>query len=108
MISEYVANKVSGLASAACAFAGGYGVGNFPQYLAQYTQRLGGHIDEARINGVNYNIQELSEIIQDLRNLNETLKEKGKGISAVERNADRIMANIKMLELNVSDLVDVI
>ena len=55
----------------------------------------------------NYNIQELSEIIQDMRKLNETLRDKGKGISAVERNAERIMANIKMLELNISDLLEV-
>ena len=34
------------------------------------------------------------------------LKELSGGIEAVDRNADRILASVKMLEINVSDLID--
>jgi hypothetical protein len=53
-------------------------------------------------------IAEMDELIQRLRQSAEELKEKDEGIQAVERNADRILANIKMLELNISDLKDLI
>ena len=53
-------------------------------------------------------IAEMDELIQRLRQNAEELKEKDEGIQAVERNVDRILANIKMLELNISDLKDLI
>jgi septal ring factor EnvC (AmiA/AmiB activator) len=53
-------------------------------------------------------IAEMDELIQRLRQSAEELKKKDEGIQAVERNADRILANIKMLELNISDLKDLI
>ena len=33
-----------------CALAGAVGCAQFPAYVQHYTQRLGGHVDEARIN----------------------------------------------------------
>ena len=53
-------------------------------------------------------IAEMDELIQRMRQCAEELKEKDDGIQAVERNVDRILANIKMLELNISDLKDLI
>jgi hypothetical protein len=52
------------------------------------------------------NIKVLDEIIQRMRHDAEELKEKAGGIQALERNLDRILASIKMLELNVSDVQD--
>ncbi len=49
-------------------------------------------------------IVEMDERIQQMRQLAEELREKGKGIQAVERNVDRILASIRILELNVSDV----
>ena len=49
-------------------------------------------------------IAEMDELIQRMRQCAEELKKKDDGIQAVERNVDRILANIKMLELNISDL----
>jgi predicted component of type VI protein secretion system len=51
-----------------------------------------------------WNIDEMDELIKRLRQLAEELKEKSGGIQAVDRNVDRILANVKMLELNVSDV----
>ena len=51
-----------------------------------------------------WNIDEMDELIKKLRQLAEELKEKSGGIQAVDRNLDRILANVKMLELNVSDV----
>ena len=53
-----------------------------------------------------WNIEEMDELIQRLRHTAEELKEKSRGIQAVDRNLDRIMANVKMLELNISDVRD--
>ena len=53
-------------------------------------------------------ITEMDELIQRMRQCAEELKKKDDGIQAVERNVDRILANIKMLELNISDLKDLI
>jgi hypothetical protein len=53
-------------------------------------------------------IAEMDALIQRLRQSAEELKKKDEGIQAVERNVDRILANIKMLELNISDLKDLI
>ena len=53
-------------------------------------------------------IIEMDELIQRMRQCAEELKKKDDGIQAVERNVDRILANIKMLELNISDLKDLI
>jgi len=50
-----------------------------------------------------WNIPELDERIRKMRILAEELKEMGKGIQAVEKNADRILASISVLELNISD-----
>ena len=51
-----------------------------------------------------WNVEEMDELIKRLRQLAEELKEKSGGIQAVDRNLDRILANVKMLELNVSDV----
>ena len=50
----------------------------------------------------------MCELIKQMRHVVEELKEKSGSIQAVERNLDRILANIKMLELNVSDVKELI
>ena len=53
-------------------------------------------------------IEEISELIQRVRQLVDELKDKAGGIQAVERNLDRIMTHIKMLELNISDVKELV
>jgi prefoldin subunit 5 len=53
-------------------------------------------------------IAEMDELIKGLRQSADELKEMSGEIQAVQRNVDRILANIKMLELNISDLKDLI
>ena len=55
-----------------------------------------------------WKIDEMSELIKRLRQVAEELKEKSGGIQAVDRNLDRILANVKMLELSVSDVRDLL
>ena len=55
-----------------------------------------------------WKIEEMCEIIKQLRQLAEDLKKKSGNIQAVERNSDRILANIKMLELNISELKELV
>ncbi len=51
-----------------------------------------------------YKAEEMSLLIQNMRRNAEDLTKKANGIQAVTRNVERILANIKMLELNISDL----
>jgi len=55
-----------------------------------------------------WDIEEISELIQRMHQLADELKEKAGGIQAVERNLDHILANIKMLELNISDVRELV
>ena len=54
-----------------------------------------------------YDIKEMAEKIKALRKNAEELKKMSGGIQTVDRNADRILANVKMLEISISDVVDI-
>jgi hypothetical protein len=51
-----------------------------------------------------YKIRDMAEKIQILKQTATELKRISGGIQAVDRNVDRILASIKMLEINISDL----
>jgi hypothetical protein len=51
-------------------------------------------------------IKKLDTRIKAIRNAAQELKKFSGGVQAVERNAERILASVKMLEINVSDLLD--
>jgi hypothetical protein len=55
-----------------------------------------------------YDIKEMAGKILALRQQATELKEMSGGIQAVDRNVDRILACVRMLELNINDVVDVI
>ena len=55
-----------------------------------------------------YDVKGMAEKIRALRRSAEQLKEISGGIPAVDRNADRILANVRILEMNISDVVDII
>ena len=48
---------------------------------------------------------ELDESVQAIKSAARRLKRAAGGMQAVERNADRILASTRMLEMNVSDLL---
>ena len=54
-----------------------------------------------------WDIEDMDALIKRLRRLAEELKQKSGGIQAVDRNVDRILANVKMLELNISDVMEI-
>ncbi len=51
-----------------------------------------------------YKIEDMAEKIQALKKTATELKRISGGIQAVDRNVDRILASIRMLEMNVSDV----
>lgn len=53
-----------------------------------------------------YDIKGMVTKIKALRKNAEALKEISGGIPAVEKNADRILASVKMLEININDAAD--
>ena len=55
-----------------------------------------------------YNVKEMAEKVASLKQGANELKLMAGGLQAVERNVDRILASIKMLEINVSDIVDIL
>ncbi|MBD3259836.1 DUF2937 family protein [Candidatus Woesearchaeota archaeon] len=61
LVKDYVGRKLDMVGAAASSISSGLAWGQFPQYLAQYVQRLGGHIDEARYASHEFNVPELAE-----------------------------------------------
>jgi hypothetical protein len=51
-------------------------------------------------------IKKLDTRIKAIKKAAQELKKLSGGIQAVDRNADRILASVKMLEINISDLLD--
>lgn len=54
------------------------------------------------------NMKKMAQKISSLKQEANELKAMSGGIQAVDRNIDRILACIKMLEINISDLVNVL
>jgi hypothetical protein len=52
----------------------------------------------------NVTIEAMAELIQQIRRSAEALREQAHGMQTVERNLDRLLASVKMLELNISDV----
>jgi hypothetical protein len=55
--------------------------------------------DPIDLNAINAKIQGIKKAAEELKHL-------GNKFPAVSRNADRILASIKMLEINITDCVD--
>jgi len=54
------------------------------------------------------NIKKMAEKIASIRQQAIELQQISGGIQAVDKNVDRILASVKMLEINISDLVEII
>jgi hypothetical protein len=55
-----------------------------------------------------YDIKAIADIITSLRQDTEKLKEIATDMPTVQKNADRILANIRMLEININDVVEIV
>jgi len=55
-----------------------------------------------------HNIKLITDKIETIKRTATELKKISGGIQAIDRNADRILASVKMLEINISDAVDII
>lgn len=55
-----------------------------------------------------YDIKVMAEKISILRKTAEELKEMSGGLQAVERNVDRILSATRLLELNITDVFNVL
>jgi len=53
-------------------------------------------------------IEEMAQRISSIKQQANELKAMSGGIQAVDRNVDRILASVKMLEINISDLVGLV
>jgi|WetSurMetagenome_2_1015567.scaffolds.fasta_scaffold78669_2 hypothetical protein len=54
------------------------------------------------------NIQELDKLITDMNNAVEGLRQKAADNQSIVRNLDRISANINLLKIGVSDVIDLL
>jgi len=50
-------------------------------------------------------LETISKMIEQIESAATTLIDKAQGIQAIERNAERILASVKMLHINVNDLL---
>jgi len=55
-----------------------------------------------------YDIKGMVTKIKSLRKDAEALKEISGGIPAVDKNADRILANVRMLEIDITDAAEIL
>jgi len=55
-----------------------------------------------------YHIKEIAQKIETLKLEATELKKMSGGIQAINRNIDRILASIKMLEININDLASIL
>lgn len=55
-----------------------------------------------------YDIKLIAEKIETIRRTATELKSISGGIQAIDRNVDRILASVKMMEINITDVVDII
>lgn len=53
-----------------------------------------------------WDVERMAEAIADIKKAAVKLRRISGGIQAVDRNVEGILANVKVLELNISDLVD--
>jgi hypothetical protein len=53
-------------------------------------------------------LRKLDTRIKMIKNATLELKQLSGGIQAIDRNAERILASVKMLEINVSDVKDLV
>jgi len=60
------------------------------------------------VTGNNTDIKKMAQKISSIKKEANELKAMSGGIQAVDKNIDRILASIKMLEINISDLLDVL
>ncbi len=51
-------------------------------------------------------IRKIDTRIKAIRKAAQELKQLSGGIQAIDRNAERILASVKMLEINISDILD--
>jgi len=54
-----------------------------------------------------FNVREMAQKIQEIKQAATELQAISGGIQAVDRNVDRILASVKMLEININDIVDI-
>lgn len=55
-----------------------------------------------------YNIKLMAEKIETMRQTATELKNISGGIQAIDRNVDRILASVKMMEINITDVAGII
>jgi len=55
-----------------------------------------------------YKIKDMAQKISSIKQEVQELRAMSGGIQAVDRNVNRILASIKMLEINISDLVEMV
>ena len=53
-------------------------------------------------------IRKLDTRIKAIKKTTQELKQLSGGIQAIDRNAERILASVKMLEINISDVRDLL
>jgi hypothetical protein len=63
-------------------------------------------IEEGKESMKRRDVKKLDTRIKAIRDAAQELKKFSGGIQAVDRNAERILASVKMLEINISDILD--
>ena len=55
-----------------------------------------------------FDMEKLDHLIQEMKRIAGEVEKRGHEIPAVVRNARRILASVKMLEINISDVAEIL
>jgi hypothetical protein len=66
-----------------------------------------GFEDKERQKMTRRDMKKIDTRIQTIKKAAQELKELSGGIQAIDRNSERILASVKMLEINLSDILDI-
>lgn len=54
------------------------------------------------------NLKEMDTLVKEIKSKIEKMVDLSHGVQCVDRNCDRILASIKMLEINICDLQEIL
>lgn len=93
-MKNYLLRKIDNIGASTSAITGTLIIGQFPQFIAQYLQRIGGHIDEAKYFLEKYNHPHLINRISNLE----------KGLSEITNASplNKIIQFIEHIDINIA------
>jgi len=93
-IKKYLTEKIDKIGAATSSITGGLTLGQFPQFLAQYVQRVGGAVDERRKIAIEETMPQLLERADELEASIEQIQASG--------TLEKIVSFVRHVDLDIA------